>query len=881
MKTPLTLTLVSALLGLPLLTATADPSPPLPPGGTAAAQLKEALFAEEARTDSGEAAKIYQAIIEEAAAQQSIAATAAFRLGEIARKQGRSEEAWTYYTKALNEFRLSGPAADLCRQQLQAVGGGSGQPGGANWQLNTPTLPANLQLVPMLPPTHSPSVPAPAKIVKVVVPEAPSPSPDRLEQLKKRFADSPDTPFTAKDLSEAAGAGDLAAMKFLMERGVDPDGTTGEAYFIAPLFTAAAFNQRAAVDLLLEKGAKLTKRCPRDTVALHSAAWNGVVEMIRHLAMKGADVNTMAKGLQETRGVRLPIGTPLHAIGLQGVTAAGKALIDAGADVNAACPESGHTPLHMAARFDRHDFARLLLEHGAKVDARYTGTHLAGTTPMHEAAAFGCTQTGIILADWKASLNTPLSAERPVTPVHLAIRGNHLGFLRGVVSRPIASDGVAVLPERPDYRAADELGDTALHIAARAGSETSVEFIRWLIADGAPLDAKNKAGLTPAELAASPKGRQDPDISAALRPAVAATPMSKAENERCTQILRELPATDRAARVAMLHDVCAEGHRAAASLLLDTSVRVDATMEKGRTPLMSAAAAGHASVLNLLLARGASINATDEAGRTALHYAAQEQKLESVRTLLDRGALVNANAAGATQDRVIWTAIGTPLTIAARWGNMDICRLLLERGADVNFSPPDSGQTPLIAAARHGRTDAAKLFLDAGANLNATWSPKAGNEAGSTALHNAAWFNCGDTVKLLLRAGADINHRKLPGTNQSTPFMLLIRENHFELAHQLCTGTAEQPPLATPDLTLTDAEGDTALHVAARSWSKASPEFIAWLVARGAPLDAKNKTGLTAAELAADPKLGRPRPEILNAFTASSPKAEADQVEKE
>lgn len=281
---------------------------------------------------------------------------------------------------------------------------------------------------------------------------------------------------------------------------------------------------------------------------------------------------------------------------------------------------------------------------------------------------------------------------------------------------------------------------------------------------------------------------------------------------------------------------------------------------------MSAAAAGHVDVLKVLLDRGAAINAADEAGRTALHYAAQEQKLETVRTLLDRGALANANAEGTSPDRVVWTAIGTPLTVAARWGNVDICRLLMERGADVNFSPPSSGQTPLIAAARHGRTEAVKLLLDAGANLNATWSPKIGNEGGSTALHNAAWFNCGDTVKLLLKAGADINHRKLPGTNLLTPFMLLVRENHFELAHQVCTGTTDQPALATPDLSLTDSDGDTALHIAVRSYSKASPEFISWLVARGASSDAKNKTALTPAELAADPKLGRPQPAILSAL---------------
>lgn len=863
MNKPLSLALAAGLLALSAGTATADPSPPLPPGAEAAAKLKEALFAEETRANTGEAAKLYQAILDQAEAQRPIAATAAVRLGEIARKQGRVEDARAYYRKALIDFRLTGAPADYARQQLQTVGG------------EVPPAWPGLLPVPVMPAAN----PGTGAQAGSTVPNPPAnlvagtDFEQRLRNLKQQIAQSPETPFTSRQLADATAAGDLESMKLLLEHGVDPNASSGEPLAGTCIFTAVRYDQPAALDLLLKKGGKLDKRCERDTTVLNAAAWHGNLEMIRNLLDKGCDVNAMAAGLQETGGIWLPIGTPLHAIGIRGLTAAGKILIEAGANVNAACPDSGHTPLHMAARFDRYDAAQLLLENGANKDARYTGTHLAGTTPMHEAAAFGSTQTGIILADWHASINTPLSAGRPITPVHLAVRGNHLGFLRSIVTRPVLIDGFAVLPERPDYRAADEFGDTALHVAARKGSETSAVFIRWLIMDGAPLDVRNKAGLTPAELASSPAGRQDPEISAALRPVAPAVVMTDAELQRCAAITAQLPAADPGARAALLHGACKDGLRAAAVLLLDAAVPVESTTDQGRTPLMSAAAAGHPDVVKLLLDRGASINATDEAGRTALHYAAQEQKLETARVLLDRGALVNANAAGTAEDRRVWTAIGTPLTVAARWGNMDLCRLLLERGADVNFSPPDSGQTPLIAAARHGRTDAVKLFLDSGANLNATWSPKIGNEGGSTALHNATWFNCGETAKLLIKAGADFNHRKLPGTNLLTPFMLLIRENHFELAHQICTGTADQPPLATPDWSLTDSDGDTALHIAVRAYSKASPEFISWLVSRGASRDAKNKAGLTPAELASDAKLGRPQPEILNAL-APTPSAE-------
>src|SRR6476620_6996479 len=94
-------------------------------------------------------------------------------------------------------------------------------------------------------------------------------------------------------------------------------------------------------------------------------------------------------------------------------------------------------------------------------------------------------------------------------------------------------------------------------------------------------------------------------------------------------------------------------------------------------------------------------------GFTALHLAAFFGKPEIARALLDAGAPVDTYT---TNDLA-----NQPLHAAAAGRHLEVCRLLLAAGADVNATQ-HGGYTPLHEAAQHGDVEMVELFLSAGAD---------------------------------------------------------------------------------------------------------------------------------------------------------------------
>jgi len=90
----------------------------------------------------------------------------------------------------------------------------------------------------------------------------------------------------------------------------------------------------------------------------------------------------------------------------------------------------------------------------------------------------------------------------------------------------------------------------------------------------------------------------------------------------------------------------------------------------------------------------------------------------------------------------------TPLWVAAHEGQLDVARLLIQRGAKVNLARTIDGTTPLYIAVARGQLAVAQLLLDNGAEVNTA------NTYGITPLFVAA-HQGHTTVTLLLKlAGA-------------------------------------------------------------------------------------------------------------------------------
>ncbi len=114
----------------------------------------------------------------------------------------------------------------------------------------------------------------------------------------------------------------------------------------------------------------------------------------------------------------------------------------------------------------------------------------------------------------------------------------------------------------------------------------------------------------------------------------------------------------------------------------------------------------------------------------------------------------------------------SPLHWAAHRNAVELCRRLLDLGADVNDSASDWWLTPLSWGADAGSVEAVQLLLNSGADVNQD------AVAGTTALHAVAMggSTCGEgapaayknTAEVLIANGADIN-RLSAETKRQTP----------------------------------------------------------------------------------------------------------------
>ena len=126
-------------------------------------------------------------------------------------------------------------------------------------------------------------------------------------------------------------------------------------------------------------------------------------------------------------------------------------------------------------------------------------------------------------------------------------------------------------------------------------------------------------------------------------------------------------------------------------------------------------------------------------GFTALHFAAFFGKPEAAKVLLEHGASVDVYTRNGFANQ--------PLHAAAAGRHIEVCRVLLAAGADVNATQ-HGGFTPLHEAAQHGDVEMSELFLSAGADPSLTTA------AGETAAYLAAAAGHADLAGRLREVGS-------------------------------------------------------------------------------------------------------------------------------
>jgi len=161
--------------------------------------------------------------------------------------------------------------------------------------------------------------------------------------------------------------------------------------------------------------------------------------------------------------------------------------------------------------------------------------------------------------------------------------------------------------------------------------------------------------------------------------------------------------------------------------LLKAGASVEARNPEGQTALMVVARTGRVEAAELLIRRGADVNAVEQwRGQTALMWAALEGQAPMVRLLARHGAKLNARSTVNDWARQVtaerrgqWRPIGglTALLFAARQGELDTVRALVEAGADPNLPDPE-GVTPMLMAATNYHFDVVAWLLEHGGDPN-------------------------------------------------------------------------------------------------------------------------------------------------------------------
>ncbi|XP_071098473.1 uncharacterized protein [Haliotis cracherodii] len=569
------------------------------------------------------------------------------------------------------------------------------------------------------------------------------------------------------------------------------------------LMVAAMCAQKDVVDLLVSKGADLTLTDDHKNTTLHLACQDGNRSIVEHL-LPSFDIN--CRGQYDR--------TALMVAAMCAQKDVVDLLVSKGADI-AMTDDDKNTVLHLACQGGNMSIVEYLLP---LFDINIRGQH--GWTAVMKAAVCAKKDTFDLLVSKGADLT--LTDDHKNTVLHLACQGGN----RSIVEYLLPSFDIncrgqygwtavmgAALSEKKDtfdllvskgadLTLTDDDKDTVLHLACQGGNRSIVEHLL----PSFDINCRGQYDRTALMVAAMCAQKDVVDLL-----------VSKGADLTLTDDHKN----------TTLHLACQGGNRSIVEHLLP-SFDINCRGQYDRTALMVAAMCAQKDVVDLLVSIGADLTLTDDNNNTTLHLACQGGNRSIVEYLLPS---FDINCRG----QYGWTAVMG----AALSEKKDTFDLLVSKGADLTLTDDDKDTVLHLACQGGNRSIVEHLLPSFDINCRGQYD--------RTALMVAAMFAQKDVVDLLVSKGADLTltddhknttlHLACQGGNRSIVEYLLPSFDincRGQYGWTAVMGAALSEKKDTfdllvskgADLTLTDDDKDTVLHLACQGGNRSIVEHL-------------------------------------------------------
>lgn len=565
-----------------------------------------------------------------------------------------------------------------------------------------------------------------------------------------------------------------------------------------PLLLAAKLGFSELFEILLLKGADPNLTMEDDFNALHIAAEEGHVQIIRLLRKQNLLLNA-----ENNKGL-----TPLMLAARKGHVKVCEALLKYGAEPNAVNNKE-ETALQIAVQSGKLEVVKKFAENKQIINFR----NKDGEAILIWLAEFDYHQAFEVLM--KAGADLLATDQCGQNAMFIAIHKNNIRIVQMLATHKLLLDSkdmhrnsplmVAALLEKKQIfeiliKAREDLFTAKeYNVACSSARLGKIEIMEVFAKYKELINSKDDLRMTPLMCA----------ITAGHKPV-------------CEILIKagaDLLATDKEGSNAMHIAVNWEKNEILQMLVVH-KVLINSKDNSGTTPLMLAIRKGHQPSCEVLVKAGADLLATDSYGLNAMHIAVYFAQNEIVQMLAVQNQLINSK-----------NKIGrTPLMIAGEMGYMHICETLMQAGSDLfaidnegcNImhvaanngkievlqmfvtqqklinSRNKKGETPLMLAAEAGHKSACEVLMKAGAD------PIATDNDGQNVIHKVVKFKKIEIVKMFAAYKELLNSKE--GDDGETPLMLAVNSKQcFDVLIK-----------AGADIFATDNDGQNVLHHASR-----------------------------------------------------------------